>query len=121
MVIISLSNNYQNFSTILFFFLTFRDVLGDKKMEVTLSDFFPKAAVRQLLILQDFETFSKNRNSLMLGCLRQVVSLEQLNDKSVMEILERELMPHVKGLVHYDVFNYWALYLQVNGNPYLTD
>ncbi|XP_070207076.1 uro-adherence factor A-like isoform X2 [Littorina saxatilis] len=97
----------------------FRESLGEKKMEDTCRSVFQANEVRQLLVLRDMNAFNKNRHTLLYNCLRQASALEACTKDAVTALIEDQLMGNLKGLVHYDVFGFWQLSIQVNHQVYV--
>ncbi|XP_019628126.1 PREDICTED: uncharacterized protein LOC109472714 [Branchiostoma belcheri] len=68
---------------------------------------------RPLLIIQDLEVYNKNSQKFKDRALAEYLN-QQAGNRTVREIVDTMLGASVRELIHFDVFCYWQLWLQVH-------
>ncbi|KAI8500490.1 hypothetical protein Bbelb_220560 [Branchiostoma belcheri] len=68
---------------------------------------------RPLLIIQDLEVYNKNSQKFKDRALAEYLN-QQAGNRPVREIVDTMLGASVRELIHFDVFCYWQLWLQVH-------
>ncbi|XP_078615860.1 uncharacterized protein LOC144884423 [Branchiostoma floridae x Branchiostoma japonicum] len=68
---------------------------------------------RPLLILHDLEVYNKNSQKFKDRALAEYLN-QQAGNRTVREIVDTMLGASVRELIHFDVFCYWQLWLQVH-------
>ncbi|XP_071110427.1 serine-rich adhesin for platelets-like [Haliotis cracherodii] len=84
------------------------------------ANFGPAAGSRdpcQLLIIEGLEMYNKQRSGLLIKCCESVANTphDTLNDE-----VSLYLLPQKDKMLHYDVFSYWQLYIQVFFGVYVV-
>ncbi|XP_048250150.1 uncharacterized protein LOC124139143 [Haliotis rufescens] len=84
------------------------------------ANFGPAAGSRdpcQLLVIEGLEMYNKQRSGLLIKCCESVANTphDKLNDE-----VSLYLLPQKDKMLHYDVFSYWQLYIQVFFGVYVV-
>ncbi|XP_046559166.1 uncharacterized protein LOC124268187 [Haliotis rubra] len=84
------------------------------------TNFGPSAGSRdpcQLLVIEGLEIYNKQRSGLLIKCCESVANVpdNKLNDE-----VSLYLLPQKDKMLHYDVFSYWQLYIQVFFGVYVV-
>ncbi|XP_067658786.1 uncharacterized protein [Haliotis asinina] len=71
----------------------------------------------QLLVVEGLEIYNKQRSGLLIKCCEFVANVP---DNKLSDEVSLHLLPQKEKMIHYDVFSYWQLYIQVFFGVYVV-